>query len=370
MPDKFLVTSDIEGQFEAYVYLLQNAGVIDENYNWTFGDGHLFFIGDLFDRGSYVTQCIWLLYKLEQEALQVGGQVHFVVGNHEILNFTQDFRYVQEKYYENAHYLREMLDDMYDGNSELGRWFRTKNILENAGNSAIFVHGGLSPNVQNLNLTYEQINDYGRLGMDDNCPDGDNACEVVNGGSDEGVYWYRGIAEEELDQSTVEDIVSAFNGENMIIGHTVFPQVTPLYEQKVLAIDVDHSSNFDSGYMEALYFEKGCYYRFLANANGITLAPIDSDCEESTAVENAPLSTLEFKLSPALFKDELVIQYSEAVSEGSVAVYHITGALLDRFPLDTHHNNLTLNTAKWQAGTYIISLQLGNQGLAKKAVKY
>jgi hypothetical protein len=34
---KMLVMSDIEGNFEAFRKLLQGNGVIDENFNWTFG---------------------------------------------------------------------------------------------------------------------------------------------------------------------------------------------------------------------------------------------------------------------------------------------------------------------------------------------
>ena len=36
-----LVISDIEGNFEAFRKLLQGNGVIDENFNWTYGKDHL-----------------------------------------------------------------------------------------------------------------------------------------------------------------------------------------------------------------------------------------------------------------------------------------------------------------------------------------
>ncbi len=52
----------------------------------------------MFDRGEQVTECLWLIYSLEEKAKAVGGYVHFVLGNHEIMNLQGDFRYVQEKY--------------------------------------------------------------------------------------------------------------------------------------------------------------------------------------------------------------------------------------------------------------------------------
>jgi len=367
IPEKFLVTTDIEGQIDAYIFLLQNAGVIDQNYNWTYGDGHLFFIGDMFDRGEYVTQCLWLLYKLEQEAKLVGGQVHFIIGNHEVLNFQHDFRYVRDKYFENAHYLNEMLYDLYDQNTELGQWLRSKNILENAGNSAILVHAGLSPQVRNLNLSYDQINDFGRLGMDGNCPSGNIGCEVVNGGSDEGVYWYRGIANEELTQTEVDDIITSFNGEKMIFGHTVFPQVSTLYQQKVIVADVDHGDNFNDGFMEALYYENNCYFRFVANSLNSSLAPLDLDCNPVSTTEMKSSITLE--VLPNIFMDELTINFLEDAVDKTIFIYNAFGELMEKIPVDGLESNFSINTARWPSGAYLIFLQVGNRSTTRKAIK-
>jgi len=44
--NKMLVISDIEGNFAAFRKLLQGNGVIDENFNWTFGNGQLVLTGD------------------------------------------------------------------------------------------------------------------------------------------------------------------------------------------------------------------------------------------------------------------------------------------------------------------------------------
>ncbi len=365
IPKKFLVTSDIEGQIEAYIFQLQKAEVIDENYNWIYGDGHLYFIGDLFDRGNYVTQCLWLLYKLEQEAKEEDGQVHFIIGNHEVLNFNFDFRYVTDKYFENAHYMGEMLYDLYDENTELGRWLRSKNILENAGSSAILVHAGLSPQVQSLNLSYDQINDYGQNAMNGFCPD--DPCQIVNGGSDEGVYWYRGIAEEELTQAQVDDIINSFDGEKMIFGHTVFPQVTTIYDDKVIAIDVNHGNNFASGYMEALYYEDGCYYRQTTNANGLFLTSLDTDCSPVSTLELN--STLNLNIEPTIFKNELTIECPENLKEGRVKVYNIYGHLIERLSLPENQNQIRINTSEWKAGSYFISLESKDQTITRKAMK-
>jgi len=82
VPEKILAVSDIEGNFQGFRLILEGSGVMDKDYNWTFGTGHLVLVGDYFDRGLNVTETLWLIYKLEQEAEKVGGKVHFILGNH------------------------------------------------------------------------------------------------------------------------------------------------------------------------------------------------------------------------------------------------------------------------------------------------
>jgi hypothetical protein len=45
-PSKIVAISDIEGNFKAFRELLQQCGVMDTSFNWTFGDGHLVLVGD------------------------------------------------------------------------------------------------------------------------------------------------------------------------------------------------------------------------------------------------------------------------------------------------------------------------------------
>jgi hypothetical protein len=266
LPSKFLAISDIEGEIEALVMVLRDAGVIDQQYNWAFSSGHLFFVGDMFDRGKNVSECLWLLYKLESEAVAAGGKVHFVMGNHEMMYLTGDFRYVNIKYLNNYRFLDESLESLYAADSEAGRWLRTKNIIEKAG-SIVFVHGGLSPWVAELGLTYVELNGFGRYRIDSLC--NSEACNIVNGiGSPGGIYWYRGMAQEELSQQEADYILHAFGSHLVIIGHTVFDSITLLYDHKVVCIDLPHRENFANGFMSALYYEDGNLFDF--RTDGIT----------------------------------------------------------------------------------------------------
>lgn len=275
-PPKFLSISDFDGHIEAFTMILRGEGIIDESFNWTYGNGHLIISGDVFDRGFHITECMWLLYKLEAEAEAQGGKVHLVIGNHEMFNLTDDWRYVEVKYFNNAHLMGKRMIELYNANTELGRWLRSKNIIERIGDYA-FLHGGISPEVSALNLTFNQINNYGRLEMDGNCLTSD--CTTVTGG--DGLYWYRGMADEELTQQQVDDFVTGFGVERIIIGHTKGATVRSLYNGRVLAIDMYHVNNFEDGYMEALQFELGCFYLFHTTTNSQNYTLLD-DCDDYT----------------------------------------------------------------------------------------
>ena len=93
-----IALSDIEGNFNAFSSFLMANKVINKNFDWIFGNGHLVLLGDFMDRGTNVTQCLWLIYKLEQQAALQNGKVHFVIGNHEAMNLQGNVKYVAPKY--------------------------------------------------------------------------------------------------------------------------------------------------------------------------------------------------------------------------------------------------------------------------------
>src|SRR5438874_3767401 len=104
--NKVLAISDIEGNFYALKSILQANHVINNKYDWTYGTNHLVIPGDLIDRGGNVIPCLWLIYKLAIQAKESGGMVHYLLGNHEVMNLSGDFRYVHDKY----KYLPKRLD--------------------------------------------------------------------------------------------------------------------------------------------------------------------------------------------------------------------------------------------------------------------
>jgi len=238
LPNKLLALSDIEGNFQRLYNILNGTGIIDQQMNWTFGNGHLVLNGDVLDRGLNVTECLWLIYKLEQEAEQAGGKVHFILGNHEVMNMKGHFKYVRAKYRRNADTLKLPYAYWYSNQSELGRWLRSKNTMEKIGDY-LFVHGGISTKIAERQLSLQQINDIVRLKL--SLP-ADNYIKDVNDtllGKD-GPLRYRGIVHKKISDAALDQVLLSYGVKKMIIGHTIVDEICYLYQQKVIAIDRHH----------------------------------------------------------------------------------------------------------------------------------
>lgn len=259
-PDKLYAISDIEGNFEAFEKSLKGNGIIDKNLDWKFGKGHLVLVGDFFDRGYNVTPVLWLIYKLEQQAAEAGGMVHFIVGNHEEMNMRGDVRYVKDKYKKAAKVLKIPYRSLYSKDTELGRWLRSKNVVEKIGKT-IFVHGGLSPEMANARIRLESMNKYAReyYGMDKFRMDqrGGSATRVF---SKVGPMWYRGYFKEELTQQEVNQTLGIYGANHVVVGHTIVPKVSSLFEGKVIAIDVKHNISLIDKISNSIFIEKGKIY--------------------------------------------------------------------------------------------------------------
>jgi len=256
------ILSDIEGNFSALRKLLQANNIITEDFKWQFKNGHLVLIGDFFDRGEQVTELLWFIYSLEEKAKDAGGYVHFILGNHEIMNLSADLRYVNKKYLENAGLLDQQYTSLYDENSELGRWLRTKNIIERIGDF-VFTHGGISSVINNLNLSIRDINKLARPYYADTTSQYSNQNSDILF-SDLGPFWYRGYYDKNNTTipSQIDSTLSQFNVKHIVTGHSIVADTVSMwYGGRLFNTDVLHST----GKSEALLIEKDKYYRVDAN---------------------------------------------------------------------------------------------------------
>ena len=112
-------------------------GIIDEKYNWLVGDKHVVITGNCLDGSEDSVRTLWLLYSLEYKAVRKGGYLHFLPGSTEIINHSGDWRSMQPSYASHGIGSISRYAILFDGNNELFRWLKTKNILETIGDTTV-----------------------------------------------------------------------------------------------------------------------------------------------------------------------------------------------------------------------------------------
>ena len=251
---KIAAVSDVHGQYELFMTLLRNNGILDESDNWSFGNGHFVITGDIFDRGSNVTEALWFLYDLEQQAEQAGGKVHYLLGNHEVMILNGDLRYLHPKYTSVAKITERNFESLFAKNTVLGNWLRHRPLLVKV-NGILFVHGGLHPELVNKNLSSADINSVFKqhLIKRELKHPRDGLAKYLYG--DKGPIWYRGYFRESgATMAEIQQLLRFFGVNHIVVGHTTQQKIRTAYGGKIIAIDAGMKSG---DYGELMFWESG-----------------------------------------------------------------------------------------------------------------
>jgi hypothetical protein len=232
---------DIHGRYYALINLLMNNGIIDSEYMWAFGEGHLVLLGDEFDRGKWVTEALWFLYELSFQALEAGGNVHVLLGNHEVMAMTGDHRYLFDKYRYFTEYIQTPYYQLFEKNTMLGRWLRSQNVIARI-NDYLFLHAGISPQFAIYDYAYSDVNSIIQQYLYTDYA-------IVRGSPEDhilgsfGPQWYRGYMSQddkhpEITQEFVDSYLESKGLKRMILGHNEQPTIISSYQGKVISVDV------------------------------------------------------------------------------------------------------------------------------------
>ncbi len=261
-PSRIFVMGDIHGQYERMIEMLKSGGVIDEDLNWSYGDGHLVFMGDILDRGDGVMEALWLIYKLEQQADYEHGKVHLLIGNHEAMILKNDIRYISNKYYGLSSNLEISYHELFSETTVIGKWLRTKNVVEKIGNT-LFVHAGISPVLNSLGYSLEEINSGFRHFLNVNKAEGYNNLDRFLIGKF-GPVWYRGYLKASsgypaIEQEELEKVFKTYLVDQAVVGHTEVDIIQPVKDKKVYPVNIPLANKRIVG--QALLIENGNFYR-------------------------------------------------------------------------------------------------------------
>lgn len=261
-PARVFVIGDIHGQYSRMIEMLKKGGVIDNKLNWKWGDGHLVFVGDIFDRGEEVMEAFWLIYKLEQQAEKKNGQVHLLLGNHEAMILKNDIRYIANKYYGLCSNLDTDYYKLFSQETILGDWLRKKNVVEVIGNT-MFVHAGISEELLSKGMSIVEINDAFRHFL--NCKDKTQYTELDRFMiSSYGPVWYRGYLKgssgyDELQQEGLDRVLEYYKVNQAVIGHTEVDIIEPFKNKRVYPVNIPLADKHIEG--QALIIENNSFYR-------------------------------------------------------------------------------------------------------------
>jgi hypothetical protein len=265
---KLLIIGDIHGGYDSLVLFLRNNGIVDDQLRWIYGTGHIVFLGDIFDRGDKVTEALWLIYQLEQQAMESGGMVHYILGNHEVMVLLEDHRFITDKYYYLCKKLQLTYGHLFSKKTVLGDWLRTKNSIIIIDDK-LFVHAGISSEIMSLDLSLDELNERIRYFLkypERNRKYGLENRELILGMK--GPFWYRGFIETDdyyprFTENQLEAVFNHYDVSSVYIGHSNVDSVSALYDNRVFMLDVPfYSYGFN---MQALLIENKIKYLLTTN---------------------------------------------------------------------------------------------------------
>ncbi len=254
MPPKVLMLSDIEGNSAFFDKALQDLGVMNADSQWTYGANRLVIAGDAVDRGRDVFAVLWRLHGLSLQAAKAGGGVTLVLGNHD--------QYLLRGNMTRAHrdhlFALERLGGQpqaFAADTVIGEWLRQQPVMMKVGR-VLVTHGGVSPAVAAQGHSIASLNDAMRAYWQGK-RDTDARLNALMGM--DGITQYRGYFEGmegaygKATQADADRAAAAFDVDTIVVGHTIVDKITPMFNGRVYAIDV----NSNTASPEALLFENG-----------------------------------------------------------------------------------------------------------------
>lgn len=264
---RILAVSDLEGNHQTFLAFLKGNGVVNDEGDWIWGDGHLVLNGDIVDRGDQVTELLWFIRRLERQARGAGGRVHYVLGNHESMVLAGDLRYIHPNYRFSTDRIGLTYDELHGPKSELGRWLRNHNSVVRVG-PLLFVHAGYSPELDRLGLDLKEINETIRVGLGPPAWPSAARADLRTGliWHQQGPHWYRGYFPQHAerwggrpDDDALEAILTRHGAEHIVVGHTVVDEVGTIDgRSQLIGIDVAWR---DPSEAEGLLHDEGRLYR-------------------------------------------------------------------------------------------------------------
>jgi len=295
-PQRIVAVGDLHGDYQAWLTIARAAGLIDAGNRWAGGKTTLVQLGDVTDREADSLKIVRSLQQLQKEAPRKGGRVIVVLGNHEAMNLTGDYRYTtagefaafaddqsparRDKLYElnkasiEASFRAKTPNMTADAirqawiastplgwvehklawmpSGELGKWATRNPAVAKIGDT-LFVHGGLSAEYAKIPMDELNRRVAAAMAAADESP-----ASVLT--DPLGPLWYRGLVRSDPEAEALRartpgprptadqelaTVLAAYGAKRMVVGHTPNPsgiQIT--HEGRLISIDTGISRHY------------------------------------------------------------------------------------------------------------------------------
>ena len=227
---RVIAIGDLHGDLNATILALHRARVIKNINNkiyWIGGKTHVVQLGDIVDRGGRMStyndedsefKIIELFLNLQVQARLVGGAVHCLFGNHELMNIVGIYDYVSPmgmNHFRSVQSRRRFFAPGQPFTRILaGSW----NVIIKIG-SWIFVHGGLSSFISQ-NYTIPKINFLMKSFLNGNTAIFNTEEFQTLFMNDKSLLWSRDFANKTPNCKQLTMNLNNFNAKHLVIGHT------------------------------------------------------------------------------------------------------------------------------------------------------
>jgi hypothetical protein len=265
-PARIVAIGDLHGDLDATKRVLRLAGATDAKGAWIGGKLLVVQTGDEIDRGDGDRAILDLFEALKADAAKAGGEVVAMLGNHEVMNASFDFRYVTPGAYTSFADVKPKNDGVAAALDHLtppsrgraaafapGGAYATmlakRPVIYGSGDT-VFVHGGVLP--KHVTYGIDRINADARgyfLGEKSDPP------RLLT--SEDGPLWTRmySAAPGREECAMVNDALAALGVKRMVMGHTVQRNgINPACDGKAWRIDVGMSKIYE-GPIQALQID-------------------------------------------------------------------------------------------------------------------
>ena len=255
---KIIAIGDVHGDWKATInsFLIENL-VKKQGRKWVWNGGNTIVVqlGDQVDRKIRTNdnvpdeasekKIMKFFDNMHNQALEYGGAVLSLIGNHELMNVNGDFSYSSDKNIEDFGGIVGRINAFKPG-GKIATYLANNRYAMVRVNDWLFVHGGITPEIVK-NYTIHEINYLVKEYLLGNIDDNPKLHYLIH--DNDSIFWDRSLAgdQENINKKNLAYILKNMKVKGIVIGHTPQHKINSIFNGKVWRVDVGSSRSFGKG---------------------------------------------------------------------------------------------------------------------------